>query len=484
LSIPVTRTSVVLYPDQTRVLIRPFRPASQQQTRNIVARVLRMSEREVAAKLEVVLVEFRSRHYRLREYLLGRFDQLRSYLPVEANLSEKQQLLLGAYFTQEFALESAALFNPSMVWHPDQSGLEPGARRFILSLRAVGEGHISSLTFRAGVVDGEGLISMAPAAKLATAADRTRDPSYDRGLFERKLLELGLRNAFSLQVMGGLGEAFSWSDLLARLALVQRDYRARSQPDLASESGIRALAESNYEVSYPADLDLSECVLFPYSPAESNGIEDARFVEFQHEDGRSMYYATYTAYDGKVILPQFLETKDFLRFKLNTLNGPEAANKGMALFPRMIDGRYAMISRQDNENLYLMRSDNLHFWNEKQLLLQPTRDWEFVQLGNCGSPIETEAGWLALTHGVGPMRKYCIGAILLDRADPTRVLGCLREPLLSPAEYERSGYVPNVVYSCGAQVHAGNLIIPYARSDYASTFAVVRLEELLDELRS
>jgi predicted GH43/DUF377 family glycosyl hydrolase len=252
--------------------------------------------------------------------------------------------------------------------------------------------------------------------------------------------------------------------------------------DRGTASGIRALAEANYEVSYPTEHDLSERVIFPCSPAEANGIEDARFVQFFDDDGTSRYFATYTAYDGRVILPQFLETTDFLHFKINTLNGSGVANKGMALFPRKLDSQYAMISRQDNENLYLMLSDNIHFWHDKQLLVAPAHSWEFVQLGNCGSPIETEAGWLVLTHGVGAMRRYCIGAMLLDRDDPFRVIGRLDEPLISPTENEREGYVPNVVYSCGGQIHGDHLILPYAMSDYASRFAIVSLERLLELL--
>ncbi len=478
----VKRTSLVLYPDQSRVLIRPFWPASQEQTKNIVARVMALPEQDVAAGLERILEQFHGRHRRLREFLLSRFDQVERYLPLESALSDSRKVLMGAYFTQEYALESAALFNPSMVWHPHQGDLPAGERRFILSLRAAGEGHVSSIAFRAGVVDTEGQIRLEPAVPFVTAAETTRNPSYERRLFERKLFELGLHNEFSVQVMAGLGESFAWSDLQARLKSVEREYREQLRPDPSTASGIRALAESNYEVSYPADQDLSGRVIFPYSPAEANGIEDARFVEFCHDDGRTVYYATYTAYDGKVILPQFLETADFIRFKISTLNGSGVSNKGMALFPRKLDGSYVMISRQDNENIYLMFSDNLHFWYEKKLLLRPAQAWEFVQLGNCGSPIETEAGWLVLTHGVGAMRKYCMGAVLLDRHDPARLIGRLREPLLSPTEHERRGYVPNVVYSCGGQVHGRLLIIPYGISDYATTFAIVDLEQLLDAL--
>jgi predicted GH43/DUF377 family glycosyl hydrolase len=243
-----------------------------------------------------------------------------------------------------------------------------------------------------------------------------------------------------------------------------------------------ALARANYEVECDPASDISERVIFPYSPAETNGIEDARFVRFVDDDGRPTYCATFTAFDGSVVLPQFVETDDFVRFRVSTLNGPAVANKGMALFPRKIGGSYAMLSRQDGENIFYMESDLLHFWHARRLIIKPTEAWEFVQVGNCGSPIEIEAGWLVLTHGVGPMRKYSIGAVLLDRDDPARVIGRLREPLLSPTENERAGYVPNVVYSCGAVIHAGRLVIPYSMSDFVTSFATVDLGELLRAL--
>jgi predicted GH43/DUF377 family glycosyl hydrolase len=267
------------------------------------------------------------------------------------------------------------------------------------------------------------------------------------------------------------------------IATTQRRYRLEYRDNQATAQGMLALARSNYEIRYTSDRPLAERIVFPSSPTESNGIEDARFVQFRNDDGSTIYYATYTAYDGRVIFPQMLETDDFLHFKLCTLNGPEARNKGLALFPRKINGHYAMISRQDNENIYLMYSDQLHFWYSRCLIMRPTFPWEYVQLGNCGSPLETEAGWLVLSHGVGPMRKYHIGAFLLDLNDPSRVISRLTEPLLSANENEREGYVPNVVYSCGVALHNRELIIPYAMSDYASTFATVPLDDVLSAMR-
>ena len=252
-----------------------------------------------------------------------------------------------------------------------------------------------------------------------------------------------------------------------------------AQEDQDEAQGIWMLARSNYEVQFQEDLEVSQRILFPATPSQRNGVEDARFVYFQNDDGTHIYYATFTAYDGRVIVPELVETSDFLHFRFITLNGQAAENKGMALFPRKVNGLYAMLSRQDNENIYLMFSDNVHFWNETQVILKPAFSWELVQLGNCGSPIETDAGWLVLSHGVGPMRQYCIGAFLLDRDDPSKVIGRLREPLLKPNQEEREGYVPNVVYTCGALIHNGELVIPYGLADHATGFATVPLEEVL-----
>jgi predicted GH43/DUF377 family glycosyl hydrolase len=303
--------------------------------------------------------------------------------------------------------------------------------------------------------------------------------SYEKGMFERKLRELGLVGDFTRQTLEALGDSFTLEQLRASATRVVDRLGARDQHTEAVARKTLMLAQSNYEVQFPPDSRLSERVLFPTTPSQSNGIEDARFVLFQNDDGTRTYYATYTAYDGKMILPQFIETPDFLHFKFITLNGPAVRNKGMALFPRKVQGRYAMLGRQDGENIHVMFSDNLHFWNSTQLLLQPKFPWEFIQLGNCGSPIETEAGWLVLSHGVGAMRKYCIGAFLLDRDDPAKVIGRLREPLIKPNENEREGYVPNVVYSCGSLVHGRQLIVPYAMSDYAATFATLSLADVL-----
>jgi predicted GH43/DUF377 family glycosyl hydrolase len=478
------RTRIVIKPDYKRVLYRPFTILSEERIVKIIGRIMTLSEKEVKKELGQVMTEFEERHQRLRSFFLNRFENMKKHLLTDQPLSDERKLLIGAYFTQEYSLESAALFNPSMVWHPDQSGLPEGSRRFILSLRATGEGHISSITFRSGEIDKENRININTPTRYVTSSENIINPVYEKALFERKLLELDLLNDFAKKILSSLEDFFTITDLEECIKILIRPFRNKGGENELTAKGILSLALSNYEIQYSAEQRLSERIIFPHSPSQINGIEDARFVQFTDDDNRRIYYATYTAYDGKVVLPQILETTDFLHFKISTLNGPEAKNKGVALFPRKINGLYAMISRQDNENIFLMYSEHLHFWYTKQLILKPTFSWEFVQLGNCGSPIETEAGWLVLSHGVGAMREYSIGAFLLDKEDPSIVIGRLEEPLLTPNENEREGYVPNVVYSCGSVIHGDELIIPYAMSDYASSIAKVNLNDLLTELTS
>ncbi|RRJ94699.1 glycosidase [Opitutaceae bacterium TAV4] len=478
----VHRTRLILRPDAKRVFFRPFEITDAARISRIVARVMSINEREAEAECRFVLSHFVDRHTRLRDYLLERFESVRDHLITDKPLSESRRLLLGSYFTQEYSLEAAALFNPSIVPHPDQSGLDAGALRFVLSLRAVGEGHISSIVFRTGMIAPDGTISVSEPTPFVTAATPVPEARHDKAGFERRLSELGLRTRHAIALLAELGDSFTAQDLERVVSSIRRrdrDFAVRSQETV---QGMIALVRANYEITFDPGSRLSERVIFPSTAAESRGIEDARFVLFREDDGSVAWHGTYTAYDGRVILPQLVTTDDFLRFRIASLNGPEVRNKGFALFPRRIGGRYAMLSRQDNENIHLMFSDSIHFWDTRQTLLRPTHPWEFVQLGNCGSPIETDAGWLVLTHGVGPMRRYTIGAILLDRDDPSRVIGRLREPLLEPIRNEREGYVPNVVYSCGALVHAGRLILPYAMSDQCASFATVPLDELIAEL--
>ena len=474
------RIGPTLTPDSSRVLIRPFHPTSGDIAMRIISRVMALSDEQVSRLLQHVLDEFGNRHEHVEQLFHCRFSQLRHYLSDAPEPSPERQALIGSYFTHEYSFESAALFNPSIVPHPDQTGLPMGALRFILSLRATGEGHISSITFREGVVSAQQRITLTTPVSFVTEPVRVSTALYEKPLFARKLQEVGLQNVFCQYVLDQLEETFTLDDLRCALKKVER--RHASEADTTTDSAVRAillLAESNYEVRFDSGSRVSQRVLFPSVPSQSNGIEDARFVQFQNSDGSFTYYATYTAYDGRITLPQLLETQDFFHFKFITLNGAAVQNKGMALFPRKINGRYIMLSRQDDENIMLMDSDNIHFWQTSKLLLPPAQPWEFIKIGSCGSPIETEAGWLVLTHGVGPMRKYCLGAVLLDIEDPARVLGRLREPLLAPNETEREGYVPNVVYTCGSLLHGRELIIPYAMSDYATSFATVPLDELL-----
>ena len=478
---------VTITPDPRRVLFRPFFPGGASRARSIIARVMTLTDAEVNVELAFVLEEFGGRHRDLEKFFARRFREVGHLRLTDAPLTRERTLLIGAYFTNEYSLEAAALFNPSMVWHPDQSGLRPGEKRFLLSLRATGEGHISSLQFRSGVIGPGGSrgvprIALDPVTPFVTTPERTLDRSFERTLFGKKLLELGVPISFARAVMGRLKERFTFSELRDVADEASRTENMAPAELREAHDAVVGLAESNYEIRFRPDQPLCERIIFPSTPSEVKGIEDARFVEFRDDDGAVTYYGTYTAYDGRTAFPQLLETPDFLEFKSNTLNGPAVANKGLGLFPRKVGGRYACVGRQDGENIYLMRSDDPHFWYTTELIQRPTHPWEFVQLGNCGSPIETEAGWLVLSHGVGPMRKYCIGAFLLDLDDPSKVIGRLPEPLLTPAGNEREGYVPNVVYSCGGQVFDGDLIIPYAMSDYASSFASLDLDVLLGEL--
>ncbi len=480
--IRVQRSQAQFLPDSTRVLIRPFIPQNPQRVANILARGLMLPEEEAIQALELVMSEFKERHSDIEKVLLHYFHQIRPQIFSHRPISRERQLFIGSLFTGEYALESAALFNPSIVIHPDQSGVPEGSLRFIVSLRATGEGHISSIEFRSGTIDQDAMIQLDPVSRYVTAPDLVPNPTYYRAAFTYKLQEMGFDNEIANTLLEALGDDFTFADLEKHLKNLQRRFKILSRDEKRTIECVRWLAESNYQLRFDPALQLHERIIFPVSANESNGIEDARFVRFCDEDGSVTYYATYTAYNGRVILPQLIETKDFLNFRVLTLNGRAVQNKGMALFPRKVDGRYVMLSRQDDENLFIMFSDNPHYWQDYEVLLRPAEFWELAKIGNCGSPLETEKGWLVITHGVGPMRKYCIGAILLDLNDPTKVIGRLRTPLLEPENNEREGYVPNVVYTCGALIHGRHLILPYAMSDTASRIAIIHLDELLAAL--
>ena len=483
-SLNIQPTGITFRPDSSRVLIRPFIPGDTARVINIIGRALALSEAETEEELAAVSTDFSSRHVDIREIWQQHFQKVKAHVFSSRPLSETRELYIGALFSGEYALESAALFNPSIVPHPDQSGLADGELRFILSLRATGEGHISSIEFRTGVINADHSITVEEPSRFVAAPALNPNPTYRKSVFLHKLMEMGFENDWSALVMESLGEAFTLHELEKSLQRAVRGKQPLPREMQRTMECVRWLAESNYEIHFDPSVAVSERIIFPVSSNESNGMEDARFVRFVEDDGSVIYYATYTAYNGRAILPQLLETADFLHFRARTLNGRAVQNKGMAFFPRRIDGRYAMISRQNDEDLFLMFSDNPHFWSDPKVLHRPGQPWEMVKIGNCGSPIETDEGWLVITHGVGPMRKYCIGAMLLDLHDPSKVLSHLSQPLLSAVGNEREGYVPNVVYTCGALLHRGRLVLPYAMSDTASTIVTVDLDELIAALRA
>ena len=452
--------------------------------KGLVQRVVDLTDEETRNILDTVFVEFRGRHRDLEEAFRLGYERAKIFLPPRSELSKVKRLLLGSYFTCEYSLEAAALFNPSIVPHHDQSGLTSGALRFIMSLRATGEGHISSIEFRTGVIDKKGNVSMDAAGKIVTTPTVNPDPVFITSEFFSKLQDEDRRSSSMKKIIKPLPAKFTRSQLTATIARLKKRGAKLSAAQRRAVGALESLLELNYEINFSEQVPLSERAIFPVSSFESNGIEDARFVRFTDDDGTITYYSTYTVYNGKTIMPLLLETTDFVRFRINSLSGDAAKNKGMALFPRKINGRYALVSRHDAENLYIVFSDNVYHWNAPAPLMQPAAPWEFTQIGNCGSPIETDKGWILLTHGVGPVRKYCIGAILLDLDDPAKVIGRLREPLIAPDASEREGYVPNVVYTCGAIAHNGRLIIPYAMSDRATRIASVSVDELLAKMRS
>ena len=478
-SVQLCRHEVTLLPESARVIIRPFIPSDIQRVTTIIGRALALTDDEVVHQLDEVRTEFAARHFDIEPLLMTHFEKIKQHIFTQRPLTRERQLLLGALFSGEYALESAALFNPSMVLHPDQTGAPEGGVRFIMSLRATGEGHISSIEFRAGNVDRAGGITLDPVSRFVTMPAIVPNPSYRKKRFIIKLHEMGFENDHTLAVLTPLADHLTRNDLIRSVASVRAETLPATQDLIRTLDAVQWLADSNYELLFSPNLAMSERIIFPVSLNESNGIEDARFVRFIDDDGTVTYYATYTAYNGRAILPQLIETEDFLHFRVLTLNGSAVQNKGMALFPRRIDGRYAMLSRQDDENLFIMFSDNPHYWSAPQVILRPAEMWESVKIGNCGSPIETEAGWLVITHGVGPMRKYCIGAALLDLHDPTRVIGRLKDPLICPEGLEREGYVPNVVYSCGSMLQDRTLILPFAMSDKVTAIVSLSLDELL-----
>ena len=482
----VRRTLHRLMPDPARVVSRLFVAgqeeygARQSRASLVIDRVLALSEVEVCQALDDVYNRFIGRHQNLTQDLELHAHRVANRVQPGVVLSEERWRLIGALFSHEFSIESAALTNPSMVEHPDQSDLESGSCRFLMSVRCIGEGHRSSIGFRTGIVDADGEVEVdTPGEHPAIGIhwEPLLQQSNFKGLLE-EMDDLGENARF---VMSQLGDSFTLTELNSVLFRFLDDRDSFRNADTTVHH-FRMIAERNYSVSFSAERDVSERVLWPVSYAEWRGMEDARFVKFQNNDGSTRYLASYTAFDGTDVSQQLLETQDFIAFETHPIAGKAARGKGMAFFPRQVGGMYAAMSRADNESNWVTFSEHLDYWNASLSVQIPLRPWELIQVGNCGSPIETEAGWLLLTHAVGPMRTYCIGASLLDIEDPARVIGVLKEPLLTPMEDERNGYVPNVVYSCGSMKVGPNVVIPYGISDHAIGIAVADVNGLLERL--
>lgn len=485
MSLTVKRNTARFYPDPKRIIARFYLPGGEKYAGIIIKNILKLSEEETNNLLDQILRDFSKRHRNISTIFDNNFikvlDIIRQFEDEPLSLPLKKKLLIGSYFTQEYSIESAAFFNPSIFEDPDQSDLEEGKKRIIMSFRATGEGHISSIVFRSGIIDKENNIKFDKIGNLVDVPEIVKRYVYNKERFREKLEEMKNNGYILDMVMDKLKDDFIHGELIGIVNEILKD-KSLTKMDKDELKRITWVATSHYETIFSLDTDISERVIFPVSYSETNGIEDARFVRFIDDDGSVTYYATYTAYNGHTILPNLLETKDFYHFKITPLYGTHVQNKGMALFPRKINGKYAMISRYDGFSNFIMFSDNINVWENVKKIQEPIYPWEFIKIGNAGSPIETEKGWLLITHSVGPMRKYTLGAILLDLEDPTKVIARLKEPLLAPNEEERDGYVPNVVYSCGSIIMNDELIIPYGMSDYASTYATIPLEELFHEL--
>jgi len=484
----VNRKKNTFYPDLSRVIAR-FLFTDNNRASYIIRSVLDMSDEEVSVALNQTLRDYCMRHRNISKIFKNHFGKIIHLIPnIEmdpGSIDESRRMLIGSYFTMEYSIESAAFFNPSIIEHPDQEEIAPGQKRVILSFRATGEGHISSIVFRTGVLDEFNNLTLEPTGKLLEEAEHIRRHIYNKKSFAHKLDEmLGSGGIIPpALILDKLNDEFSYRELINCITETRHTLHLAADKEILFNQ-IQWLASSHYELEFSMDTNISERVIFPVSVNEKNGIEDARFVKFRDDNGEVIYYATYTAFDGSTILPKLLETSDFYHFKISPLHGEIAVNKGMALFPRKINGRYVMLCRIDGYRNYIAFSDHLTIWRDAKLLQQPKFPWEFIQIGNAGSPIETEDGWLVITHGVGPMREYVLGASLYDIDAPEKEIGRLPFPLLMPSTEKREGYVPNVVYSCGSMIHNGHLVIPYAMSDYASTYATLDLNELLTELKN
>jgi beta-1,2-mannobiose phosphorylase / 1,2-beta-oligomannan phosphorylase len=488
MQLTVTRKDTRFFPDPSRVIVR-FCNFSDERSRNIIQSVLAMPDRDVLIALSQVLRNYSRRHRNISLIFESHFNKLARLFEESGikpgRIKHTRKALIGSYFTMEYSIESTAFFNPSIVEDPDQSETGTNDKRVIISFRATGEGHISSIVFRSAVIDKNNNMAVEPVGKMLAEAERIKRHIYNKKSFIKKLDEMrDFDNKLSpVFVLEKLRDKFTYGELKRAVEETRKTHKLTPNKELIINQMVW-LALSHYEIGFSLDSAISERVIFPISDTEKNGIEDARFVKFTEENGEVNYYATYTAYDGMSILPKLLSTTDFYNFKGLPIHGELAQNKGMALFPRKINGKYAILCRTDGINNYLAYSDNINIWREAKLIQKPIYSWELVQVGNCGSPIETEEGWLVITHGVGPMREYVLGASLYELSNPENEIGRLKTPLLAANSKEREGYVPNVVYSCGSIIHNKDLIVPYAMSDFASSYFTVDLKELLNELKN
>jgi len=482
----VIRKNIIFQPDSSRVIAR-FLYNNEERSLDLIKRILGMPEKEQRETLFQVLRDYSKRHRSISRVFENNYNRLLPLFPKinldPSTLSTAQKVLIGAYFTMEYSIEAAAFFNPSIMEDPDQSGLSAKEKRVIISFRATGEGHISSIVFRSGIIDKDNHILIEPPGRMLESPEHVTNHTYDKASFFKKLGEMQTTDSPAYTIMmDKLPDTFTYEQLI-KYSEEAKKILINNTMALVVLNEILWLASSHYEMDFSVDTSISERVIFPIADTEMKGIEDARFVKFTDDNGEVTYYSTYTAYDGITILPKLLLTQDFYHFKVMPIHGEVAQNKGMALFPRKIKGKYAMLCRLDGVNNYISFSDNITVWRKSTLLQKPKYPWEFVQMGNCGSPIETEEGWLVITHGVGPVREYSLGVSLLDLENPEKEIGRLETPILVPNESEREGYVPNVVYSCGAMICNDSLIIPYAMSDHASTYATINVTELLAALK-
>jgi len=473
----VNRSNIQIKANPKRVIINYLdlgvNTNNIKRAKRLIDSVLCIPENELNALYDEIKKNFESRHRNFEQYIKINFKKIQPELPGDTEISEIRSLVIGAYFSKEYSIQSAALFNPSMVAHPNQKGLKEGEKRFVLSLRAVGEGHISSIEFRSGIIDKDGTINLDKETGFASCSIKIPDKIYNR---DNILKNTSVLKDFDQSILGVFEENFTYDDYLGKVRT-----NAFSTFDEATQAELFHVLDTNYDVIADENAPICERVIFPNALGESMGMEDVRFVAFI-ENGKTQYIGTYTAYNGHKISPQLIFTEDFVHFKARSLYGAAVSDKGMALFPEKIDGKYVMTARQGGENITIMYSDDLFIWKNYEVIMTPKDTWGYVQLGNCGSPIKTNKGWLVITHAVGPLRKYVLGAILLDLKNPSKIIKKLNKPLLSPNKKEREGYVPNVVYSCGSMAHEGNLILPYAMSDSASTFATINIEELINEM--